>query len=160
MKKATLLIAVFAAFLISLSAVFDGSEAPIKGNRAPSFELSNGFTTVNLDEMRGKYVLLNFWKSSEADSRMKCNQYARILEESDINYVSVNLDGSEVLYHEILKRDGLDSKTQYHAKDSEVEYLCSAFGLADGMKSFLISPDGTILAINPDPNFISERINS
>lgn len=160
MKKAILFIACFAVFFISLSAMSDGGSVPAAGYKAPRLELANEGSPMSLGDMRGKYVLLNFWRSSDADSRLKCNQYAALLRaDNSISYISVNLDSSAGLFREIVKRDGLDAKTQYHAEKPEADRLLSVYQLEDGMKSFLIAPDGTILAVNPDAALLS-RLNS
>ena len=49
-----------------------------KGYTAPDIEmLANDSVNVSLDKLRGKYVLVNFWDSSNAVSRIAAGEYDR-----------------------------------------------------------------------------------
>ena len=160
MKKAILFIASFAILIISLSAFTDRATAPLIGYKAPQIVLMQGDETVTLSGCNGKYVLLNFWTASDADSRLKCNTYNHISSDKDnLSLLSVNLDRSDALYREIIKRDGLNSKTQYHVEGSQAARINDQYRLKGNMKSFLIDPEGRIIAVNPDPQNITNLVN-
>lgn len=151
MKKAILFIASFAILIITLSAFTDKATAPVIGYKAPEIILQEGNQVVTLSDFKGKYVLLNFWKSSDAESRLKCNLYNEIAAGKDnISLISVNLDSSKALYREIVKRDGLETSSQFHIEKTQVSKINNLYRLENNLKSFLIDPEGRILAVNPD----------
>ena len=75
MKKTMTVIALFAVLLITVSAhsgrVYDAAE----GYKAPAFTLSKSDSTVSLADLKGRYVLLTFWASSDAASRVSSGNY-------------------------------------------------------------------------------------
>ncbi|MDE5608557.1 MAG: peroxiredoxin family protein [Muribaculaceae bacterium] len=151
MKKAILFIASFAILIISLSAFTDKASAPVIGYKAPELVLQQDNQAMTLSSFKGKYVLLNFWTTSDADSRMKCNFYDDITSDKDnLSLISVNLDSSSALYREIVKRDGLNTESQFHMEGTQAAKIHEVYRLNKNLKSFLIDPTGRILAVNPD----------
>ena len=151
MKKAILFIASFAILIISLSAFTDKASATVIGYKAPELVLQQDNQAMTLSSLKGKYVLLNFWTSSDADSRMKCNLYDDITSDKDnLSLISVNLDSSSALYREIVKRDGLNTASQFHMEGTQAAKIHEVYRLNKNLKSFLIDPTGRILAVNPD----------
>ena len=74
MRQLKLILATITVSLFFLSFMNDSKEAVIgleAGNKAPVFqaELIDG-TPFNLEDLKGKMVLLNFWASYDAQSRM------------------------------------------------------------------------------------------
>lgn len=159
MKKAILFIASFAVLIISLSAFTDRASAPAIGYKAPQFILAEGESVITLADQRGKFVLLNFWTASDAESRIKCSEYERLAaEDNSLSIVSVNLDSSKALYREIVKRDGLDEYSQFHLEGLQSDRVVDLYRLEGNLKSFLIDPDGRILAVNPDASEVNKYI--
>ena len=70
--------------------------------------------------------------------------------------LSVNFDRSERLFREIVRRDGLSAKSQFHVKGSQANQLIKDYHLESGMKSFLIDPEGRIVAKNPTEKMLKE----
>ncbi len=153
MKKAIFMIVVFAVFLISVSAhtskVIDSSE----GYVAPFFSIERNDTSVSLDEFKGKYVLLTFWASKDAKSRIKCREYTSFVGdlnlENQFSQLSINFDCSERLFNEIVKLDKLDAQTQFYAQGDKALQLIREYRLEDGYHSFLIDKQGKIIEKNP-----------
>lgn len=106
-----------------------------------------------LKALRGKYVLLSFWSSTNAPSRQAVGDYSSWLRGShmtNVGMLSFNLDREEPLFREIVKRDGLNQALQFHASDRAAERLRRDYGLKKGQYgTLLIAPDGRILAHNP-----------
>ncbi|WP_430815729.1 TlpA family protein disulfide reductase [Carboxylicivirga sp. RSCT41] len=74
MKQLKLILATITVSLFFLSFMNDNQDAVVgleAGNKAPVFqaELIDG-TPFNLEDLQGKMVLLNFWASYDAQSRM------------------------------------------------------------------------------------------
>ncbi len=132
------------------------------GSKMPNIEVRNNESTVNLKQMNGRYVLVDFWSAADGKSRLKSNQYNALgIEKNDhVERVSVNFDRSENLFKEIVSRDRLDPSSQFHVNDSQAEKLIRRFGLDDGFKSYLIGPDGRIESVNPDPAYLARKFHS
>ncbi len=150
------IIVVFAVLLGLGSAATSNAVDGTAGSRAPMFRVERNDTTVALDNMKGQWVLLHFWSSGDAESRIACKQYTE-LEQSQLSsnpgerfhLLAVNLDRSERLFREIVRRDGLSAESQYHIKRSRAGKLINDYHLEAGLGSFLISPEGRIVARNP-----------
>lgn len=163
MKKAIFIIVVFAVFLISVSAhtskVIDSSE----GFVAPFFSIERNDTSVSLDEFKGKYVLLTFWASKDANSRIKCREYTSFVRdmklENHFTQLSINFDCSERLFNEIVKLDKLDASTQFYAQGDKALQLIREYQLEDGYHSFLIDKQGKIVEKDPSITSLKKIFN-
>lgn len=152
MKKTLIILAAFIGVLFCAVGYSDSQYRTAIGRQAPDISLKTNGGTLNLDSLRGHYVLLNFWKSTDAPSRRTANDYTAWLRRhrgTDINLVSVNLDDSEALYREILRRDSLIPETQFHVEGNNARAISDGYGLEKGLGTMLISPEGKILVHNP-----------
>ena len=70
--------------------------------------------------------------------------------EQQLSLISVNLDPSEALFREIIRRDGLSESSQWHVEGPQAGRISDAYNLRHGLSSFLIDPEGRIIAVNPD----------
>lgn len=157
-------ITLFSVLLLSVSAHTERHYTTTIGTNAPTLELKtdNG-RTFSMAGMRGRYVLVNFWASTDAESRITANRYDRLAnsaEESQVALVSVNMDSNEGLYREIVRIDGLNEETQFHVDPIQASELVERFDMTSGLQSFLIAPDGKIAAVNPSPQTIAKHIGS
>ena len=152
MKKTLIIIAAFIGVLFCAVGYSDSQYRTAIGRPAPALSVNTSDGPLNLDSLRGHYVLLNFWKSTDAPSRRTANDYTAWLrrhKNTDINLVSVNFDDSEALYREIMRRDSLIPETQYHVAGDNARAIYDGYGLDKGLGTMLISPQGKILAHNP-----------
>lgn len=152
MKKSLLIIAVFVGILVCAVGYSDSQYRTSLGHIAPSLWVPDGKDGVSLNDLRGNYVLLNFWKSTDAPSRRSTNDYTAWLRRhpgNNIKYMSVNMDESPALFNEIVKLDSLIPSTQYHVDGVVARAVSDSYGLDDGLGTMLIGPDGKILAHNP-----------
>ena len=153
------IIVIFAAAIMLFTAATSRAVDGSKGFRAPMFRIEQADSTVELDDMKGQWVLLNFWASYDAQSRIDARQYTLMqsrLNEADtasarqqIRLLSVNLDRSERLFRETVRRDGLNANSQFYAEGNRAERLKADYHLEKGMNSYLIDPRGRIVAVNP-----------
>lgn len=155
MKKAILFIACFAIMVVTMSSTTDGATAPVVGYQAPAVSLTGtdaDAATLTLDDCRGEYVLLTFWSSGDAASRLRCNAYTSLERHDDVGvrHIAVNFDRSAALYCEIVNRDNLNALRQYHVEGNAARIIKDKYHLDRGLHSFLIDPRGTIIAIDPD----------
>lgn len=129
------------------------------GAMAPIFEVANSANTVSLSDLRGRYTLVTFWNSTDAASRMACNEYNALVDNDHalnghIAFLGINLDASKTLFEEITKIDDLNKDSQYHVEGDVARHLVSLYGLDKGMGSVLIDPHGKVVTYNPSPEFL------
>lgn len=152
MKKAILFIACFAVLVLTLSAYTDRATAPVVGYCSPALSLTAAdSSTTTLDAMKGKYVLVTFWSSSDAASRLRCNRYDTLCDGNDrLVHIAVNFDRNETLFEEVVRRDNLSRSSQYHVEGQQAHVIMKLYHLDRGLHSFLIDPSGVIRSIDPD----------
>lgn len=175
-----ILIAAFAILLTSLSATVDDRRVAVYGEEAPAVVVKRNGESQALDAMRGKWIVLSFWASTDPVSRFTQNKIAAIINSSNRNnhdsngndaeiefktpagvyslgkqtkveVVSVNFDRSEPLMNEIVSLDNLIESSQSRVESkAEIKRLCEAFQMNNGLRSFIISPDGKLVMADPD----------
>lgn len=163
MKKTLTIIAMFVVLLLSVSANTDKVRNAAEGMKVPYFEVkaSDG-STVSPSDMQGRFVIVNFWASGDADSRIAANRYDGYVESAGderISLMSVNLDDNQKLFNEIARRDGLNNDSQFNVEPQQKGDLIRNFSLGSGMKSFLIDSEGVIVAVNPTIEKIASLLN-
>lgn len=152
MKKAISYIAFFTVLILMISAYSERVVKAEKGYTAPEIEMvSDGKNNISLEKLRGKYVLVNFWDSNSAISRIAAGEYDRFLKESPSKFklLSINTDDNKKLFRELVKNDNLDTSTQFHIDDVKTRNTKNDYRLEQGFSSYLINPQGKIVAVNP-----------
>ena len=159
MKKITLILAVFAVLLSMVSAGTKNEYNAEVGMKVPYFEVkAEDGDVISLSDMKGRFVIVNFWTSADANSRIAANQYDSYVESVEgehLSLVSVNIDRNQRLFEEIKRRDGLNAKSQYYAQPGSASDLIRKFNMGNGLQSYLIDPQGTITAINPSTEILA-----
>lgn len=158
MKKLVSAIALLAVLITASSGSSSKEMYLAEGDRAPELSIENGMRHISLDEYKGDYVLLTFWKSSDAQSRIDCNVYSTWFAKTkpaNIKHMSVNFDNEPVIFEEIVKLDKMDQQSQYNVKGNVATKIIADYNLQEGYGSVLIGPDGTIKAFNPSAHELS-----
>lgn len=161
MKKSIIGVVLTAVMLLATSGLTRGDASISVGKMAPNIELANDSVKTSLEAMRGEYVLLTFWSSDDANSRIQCNRYSAWVRESEINnlqHVSVNFDEEPVLFSEISRLDNLEPYRQFNIKGEAARALRDEYSLTHGYGTLLIDPDGKIVSFNPQTSEISSLI--
>ncbi len=70
------IIVIFAVLLGLGSAATNTAVDGKNGYRAPMFRVERNDSVIALDDMKGKWVLLQFWTSSDPASRIACRDYS------------------------------------------------------------------------------------
>ena len=153
-----MLTAIFLLFLTS-SIPTDTTDATI-GNTAPLFALKSDKADVELQSLKGEYVLVNFWSLEDAQSRIDNVRYDRMAKKLNNRFrmISINLDNDYELYNKIIEIDGLEKSGQFNSKDVVYGELRNEWHLKNGNRAYLINPNGKIMAINPNENQLTELI--
>ena len=100
-KKFLLIFALFIGVVVAMTMNSESDWLTGIGRRAPALNLRDSGRALNLDSLRGEYVILNFWTSTDAASRVAANEYDAWVEDHPrvrVAFRSVNFDRSEGLY--------------------------------------------------------------
>lgn len=128
--------------------IFNGKDV---GDKAPQFMLSSNSEDehpLSLDQFKGNYVLLSFWASYDAASRMQNVQLSKAVAQmpSQVRMVSVSFDEYRSVFDETIKRDRIDPAICFVELEGEKSSLYKQYGLKKGFKNYLLNPDGIIIA--------------
>lgn len=160
MKQTILIAVIFIGVLLCAVGYSDSQYHTSVGRQAPAMwlpEQATGAPQQTLADNRGKFVLINFWSCTDAPSRKSANDYTAWLRANpgkDLRLLSVNVDSSPDLFNEIVRRDSLIGATQYHVQGDTAAAIVNNYGLDKGLGSLLVSPDGKIVAHNPDKSYL------
>lgn len=163
MKKIVTIAMLFTVLMVTMSAHTERTHEAAEGYNAPAMTITTNDTTVSLTDMKGHYVMLTFWDSTDPKSRIAANTYTSLARRGASNerlkVLSVNFDRSERLYREIVRHDGLEDALNVNIAPGQArETLAAAWNLKSGMKSYLIDPQGKIVAVNPTKDQVKKII--
>lgn len=131
------------------------------GNRIPNIVLT-GLEGQQLDmnEYKGKKVVLNFWAAYDAHSRAKNVMLHNYLKdnESDVEFLSVSLDENINVHRRTLLLDKIDERSQFCDNAGINSKLYKEFELEKGFKSYLIDEHGVIKAIDLSKDKLKELL--
>ena len=151
MKKSIFLIACLGLLLFFASSNATSHRGGEIGDIASDFRVENADTAVSLQQLRGKYVLVSFWSSRDARSRIaniECNALSKKFD-NQLVYISVNYDHNEALFEELVQSDKLQPDAQFFDRDGSSSSIFEDYSLGRGYKTCLINPAGEIVAENP-----------
>lgn len=161
MKKLCIIITCICALMLGASAFVDNRREVAIGNDVPTLVLGEGDEAFSLESLKGKWVILSFWSAADAESRLGRNQIEAFFRgpgadaATDVEVVSVNFDRSSQLMNEIIKHDNLLGEHHHVASSETMDALRSAFRMENGLRSFVINPEGKLVAADPTPKDLS-----
>lgn len=157
MKK-TLIRFVGVVLLFILASASSGNYYGVEvGEQAPNFEVNNETHSLQLQSLRGKYVVVTFWSSADADSRIANMMHDRAASSNEnLEHVALNFDESQPLWNEICKLDGLNTNSQFYARNEAGAKLMKAWKQNEGFTSLLIDPYGVVVALNPSEKMLNQ----
>lgn len=159
---------IFAIFLLFGTFAFVSKEAApgiglSPGSKAPEISLNDSVNSLfSLKNQKGKYVVLNFWATYDAPSRisnMRLYNAVQGLNNPNISLVSISYDTNKNVYNEIVKLDRLNKDTQFYDKAGEHSAIFKTFRLQKGFTNYLIDPNGVIIAKNLSPNQLTQLVS-
>lgn len=157
---------VFVVLVISslISFSFVGKDTPTEGlsvgDKAPEFTICGEKQLIDLEDLKGRYVLLSFWASYDADSRLQNATLAHAAAQADnIEMVSVSFDEYKSIFDETIKKDQITTANCFVELDGRQSELFQAYRLKKGFKNFLLDKDGVIIAKDIQADHLTSYID-
>lgn len=160
---------IFVVLLISSLTSFVEKDKPTGGlnvgDIAPDFKIKTMSTEQqpiqNLSKMKGKYVLLSFWASYDAQSRMQNASLSNALRSTsqDVEMVSVSFDEYQSVFKETIRKDQIVTPTCFVETKGESSGLFKKYRLNRGFTNYLLDGNGVIIAKNISAAELSAYLN-
>ena len=118
-------------------------------------------TNLNLSDLRGQKVLINFWAAYDAYSHKDNVLLSHVIENENypVQMVSVSFDTSESIFERTLTMDQIDETYQFRVKSNVSSELINRYRLEKGFKNYLIDENGVIIGMNLTPNDLDRLLN-
>ena len=136
------------------------------GDIAPDFKIqsmSAGQPLSELSDMKGKYVLLSFWASYDAHSRMQNASLSNVLRSAsrneNVEMVSVSFDEYQSIFKETVRKDQIVTPTCFVETKGESSDLFKKYRLGRGFTNYLLDENGVIIAKNISAAELSAYLN-
>lgn len=150
---------IFVVLLISSLISFVEKDKPTGGlsvgDIAPDFKIetmSAEQSAQSLSRMRGKYVLLSFWASYDAQSRMQNASFSNALRSTALNnnveMVSISFDEYQSIFEETIRKDQIVTPTCFVETKGESSGIFKKYRLSRGFTNYLLDDNGVIIAKN------------
>ena len=148
---------IFVVLLICSLTAFVEKDKPTgglsEGDVAPDFKIesaSNEQPAFKLGNLKGKYVLLSFWASYDAQSRMQNVSLNNILRSDapNVKMVSVSFDEYRSVFEETIRKDQIVTPTCFVETEGEDSGLFKKYRLNRGFTNYLLDGNGVIIAKN------------
>ena len=161
---------IFVVLLISSLTSFVEKDKPTGGlnvgDIAPDFKIKTMSTEQqpiqNLSKMKGKYVLLSFWASYDAQSRMQNASLSNALRSTarnNVKMVSVSFDEYQSIFEETIRKDQIVTPTCFVETEGEDSGLFKKYRLNRGFTNYLLDGNGVIIAKNISAAELSAYLN-
>lgn len=143
---------------------FVGKDTPTEGltigDKAPALKIDGEKELIELNELKGKYVLLSFWASYDATSRMHNAALNHAASKADnIEMVSVSFDNYQSIYNETIKKDRITTAHCFVDLNGENSELFQTYRLQKGFKNYLLDEHGVIIAKDINARQLSSYLN-
>ena len=137
------------------------------GDIAPDFTIQtmSGEPTAvcDLSDLRGRCVLLSFWASYDAHSRMLNASLSNALRMADPNnevkMVSVSFDDYRSVFKETVRKDQIVTPTCFVETEGESSAIFRKYLLNRGFTNYLLDENGVIIARNISAFELSSYLN-
>ena len=136
------------------------------GDIAPDFKIqsmSAGQPLAELSDMKGKYVLLSFWASYDAHSRLQNASLSNVLRSAsrneNVEMVSVSFDEYQSIFKETVRKDQIVTPTCFVETKGESSGLFKKYRLGRGFTNYLLDENGVIITKNISAAELSAYLN-
>ena len=135
------------------------------GDMDPDFKIqtmSAEQSQTELSDLKGKYVLLSFWASYDAQSRMQNASLSNALRSTarnNVKMVSVSFDEYQSIFEETIRKDQIVTPTCFVETKGEYSGLFKKYRLGRGFTNYLLDDNGVIIAKNISAAELSAYLN-
>ena len=161
---------IFVVLLISSLTSFVEKDKPTGGlnvgDVAPDFRIettSDVQHNLDLTDLKGKYVLLSFWASYDAQSRMQNASLSNALrstsQNNNVEMVSVSFDEYQSIFEETIRKDQIVTPTCFVETKGESSGIFKKYRLGRGFTNYLLDDNGVIIAKNISAAELSAYLN-
>ena len=160
---------IFVVLLICSLTAFVEKDKPTgglsEGDVAPDFKIestSEEQPAFKLANMKGRYVLLSFWASYDAQSRMQNASLSNALRSTarnNVKMVSVSFDEYQSIFEETIRKDQIVTPTCFVETKGEYSGLFKKYRLGRGFTNYLLDDNGVIVAKNISAAELSAYLN-
>ena len=158
---------IFVVLLVSSLTSFVEKDKPTGGlnvgDMAPDFKIqtmSAEQSQTELSDLKGKYVLLSFWASYDAQSRMQNVSLSNALRSShNVEMVSISFDEYQSIFKETVRQDQIVTPTCFVETEGEDSGLFKKYRLNRGFTNYLLDGNGVIIAKNISAAELSSYLN-
>lgn len=170
MRNKLLFITILAGivFLSFINGSPEPSEGLQVGNKIPAINqpLIDG-TPFTTDSLKGKMVLIDFWASFDAQSRVESSKKREILKTyhdqsflngKDFVIVSISLDRFKSPLLQVINRDNLHDMFHifsFNGRDSDIAKL---FNTTEQMTNYLIDGHGRVVSVSNEIESIEQTL--
>lgn len=160
---------IFVIVLLGMLTSFVGKDKPTSGlnvgNVAPDFCVSfaSSRQPVELYDMRGKYILLSFWASYDAESRLLNAALCHAFHQEqwrNMKMISVSFDEFESVFEETIRMDKVDIPACFVETKGKHSVLFKKYRLNAGFGNYLLDTNGVIVAKDISAAELSLFLNS
>ena len=123
------------------------------GDVAPDFNIEptlSKHSDFELSQLKGKYVLLSFWATYDAQSRMQNVKMSNVLKTAgnNIEMVSISFDEYPSIFKETIYMDEIVTPNCFLVAKGDKSILYKRYNLNRGFKNYLLDENGVIIAKN------------
>ena len=143
---------------------FVGKDTPTEGltigDKAPELKVYGGNQMVDLKDLKGKYVLLSFWATYDANSRVQNAALSHTISKTDnVEMVSISFDTYPSIFNETVMKDCISTAHCYLEQDGEKSEIYQTYRLHKGFKNYLLDENGVIIAKDINAKQLSSYLN-
>ena len=158
---------IFVVLLICSLTAFVEKDKPTGGlsvgDVAPDFRIestSGEQYPLKLADFKGRYVLLSFWASYDAQSRMQNVSLNNALRSDapNVKMVSISFDEYRSVFEETIRKDQIVTPTCFVETEGEDSGLFKKYRLNRGFTNYLLDGNGVIIAKNISAAELSARV--
>ena len=158
---------IFVVLLICSLTAFVEKDKPTGGlsvgDVAPDFRIestSGEQYPLKLADFKGCYVLLSFWASYDAQSRMQNVSLNNALRSDapNVKMVSISFDEYRSVFEETIRKDQIVTPTCFVETKGEDSGLFKKYRLNRGFTNYLLDGNGVIIAKNISAAELSARV--
>ena len=133
-----------------------------EGDIAPDFEIATPTSyqsSFSLAETKGKFVLLIFWASYDAASRMTNATLSHAVEkDARVKLISISFDRYQSVFNAAVRQDGI-SDNVYQEMEGENSEIFKSYDLKHGFINYLVNDRGAIVAKNVTPSELASLLH-